>query len=119
MKLYSIQVGYKGTNGRLAFLEQEFEGENPGTALEMAKAFYSDKIRYRQIEEMIFSTPIESSSLGSIGGVVASGAGSIAIGGSISGTGILPRSGNVVQRGNHNINIGSAIGISIGDQYSQ
>jgi hypothetical protein len=59
MNLYSIQVAHKGTNGRLQILEQEFEGVGPDEALVMARVFYSDKIRYRAAEELLFSTPLK------------------------------------------------------------
>lgn len=109
MKLYLIQVGYKGTNGRIEILEQDFEGETSEQALEMAKVYYSDRIRYRPLAEMIFSTPIEASS-------TRGGRGSVSIGGTVKGVRIVTGNNNVVsQHGKHNINIGTATGLHIGD----
>lgn len=106
MKLYTIQVGFKGTNGRLQQLEQSFEGETPESAMEMAKAFYSDKIRYRTLSEMIFSTPQE---------VISGQNRSVSIGGSANGASIITGNSTIVQSGKHNISVGSWQGGHIGD----
>lgn len=104
MKVYLVQVGYKSTSGKLRILGEKFEGETPDQALEMAKTFYSDLIKYRSLPEMIFSTPIEISSTCSE--VVG------------SNTKIVTGNNNVVvQSSKHNINISSVNGAHFGDTY--
>jgi hypothetical protein len=103
MKLYSIQVAHKGTNGRICILEQEFEGDTSEAALEMAKLFYSDKIRYRNISEMIFSTPIETVQNNKVyrdGVSIATGRGSVSIGGSLNDATIVTSDNNITGQGN-------------------
>lgn len=84
MQNFYIECGYKGTDGRIKVEGQEFEGATAAEAFKMAKAFYTKKIAYRRLEDMIFSTPQ----------AISSEKGSVSIGGSAVGATIVTGNGN-------------------------
>lgn len=111
MQLYYIQCGYKGTNGKIQVEGQDFEGETPADALEMARAFYTQKIPYRALVDMIFSTPTVSNNNQGISR-------SVSVGGSAANTTIVTGNGNSVI-GQHKggtfiqTNSGNATGVQV------
>ncbi|NJR31892.1 MAG: hypothetical protein HC778_02225 [Chamaesiphon sp. CSU_1_12] len=101
---YQVQCCFTDTDGTLKIASKTFDVETKELASTVAEAYFASVYSFAAAEKFKFSRP----KLVTISSTIASGYGSVSIGGSVS-------DGTVIQTGKNNINIGKATGLHIGD----